>query len=201
MRRFEYESEILAKLQHPGIAHVYASGTFDLGDGAQPWFAMELIDGRPLHVFLKDEPLSTKGKLELVVALCDAVQHAHLRGVVHRDLKPANVLVDRSGQPKVLDFGVARSIDADVQATMHTTAGELVGTLNYMSPEQLDGGKEIDARCDVYALGVIGYELLGGRLPHHARSSAVTDDGADPRHRTGRAAAPRPDPAGAPRRR
>ncbi|CAN5463337.1 hypothetical protein BH09PLA1_BH09PLA1_31270 [soil metagenome] len=176
MRRFEYESEILAKLQHPGIAHVYAAGTFDLGNGPQPWFAMELIDGEPLHKFVKHEAFLTKRKLELLLLVCDAAQHAHLRGVVHRDLKPANILVDRTGQPKVLDFGVARSLDMDAQATMHTTAGEILGTLSYMSPEQLSAGEqEIDARCDVYALGVIGYELLGGRLPHQPRSSAVTE--------------------------
>jgi len=215
LRRFEYESEILAKLHHPGIAHVYASGTFDLGDGPQPWFAMELVDGHTLHAYAREQRPSTLQKIELLLRICDAVQHAHQRGIVHRDLKPANILVvdeatkrrsdeatkgrnsglrtQDSGlsgrdsalstqhsalgaQPKILDFGVARVLDADVQATMHTAVGELVGTFNYMSPEQVSGDpNDVDARCDVYALGVIGYELLAGRLPHQRKSGAVAE--------------------------
>jgi tetratricopeptide (TPR) repeat protein len=176
LRRFEYEAEILAKLDDPGIARVYAAGTFDLGDGAQPWFAMELIDGRPLTGFAVDHTPSLTARLELMLRICDSVQHAHQRGIVHRDLKPANILVTSDGLPKILDFGVARAIDADVHATMQTAVGELVGTLNYMSPEQLSGDPDrIDTRSDVYALGVIGYELLAGRLPHGRRSSAMTE--------------------------
>lgn len=187
LRRLEYEAEILAKLQHPGIAHVYAAGTFDLGGGAQPWFAMELVDGAPLRDFARRELTTVPRKLELLIQICDAVQHAHQRGVVHRDLKPANILVvnqRRSGgrppggtettQPIILDFGVARVLDADVQTTMQTAVGELVGTLGYMSPEQLRGDpNDIDARCDLYALGVIGYELLARRLPHDRKGSSV----------------------------
>ena len=177
LRRFEFESQVLAKLQHPGIAHVYAAGTFDLSDGAQPWFAMELIEGRPLGEYVAQERSPTRRRLELLALICDAVQHAHQRSVIHRDLKPANILVDGSGQPKVLDFGVARAIDADVQLSLHTSVGELVGTLSYMSPEQLSSsqGADVDVRCDVYALGVIGYELVSGTLPHVRRSGSVTD--------------------------
>lgn len=189
LRRLEYESEILAKLQHPGIAHVYAAGSFDLGDGAQPWFAMELIEGEPLDAFVEQHRLPVRQKLELLLRICDAVQHAHQRGVIHRDLKPSNIIVvqrhrepdESAGRglpyaPMILDFGVARATGAQQQATMHTVAGELVGTLHYMSPEQLAGDSDaIDARSDVYALGVIGYEMLSGKLPHAAGSSAVAD--------------------------
>ncbi|HWL92219.1 MAG TPA: serine/threonine-protein kinase, partial [Phycisphaerae bacterium] len=181
-RRFEYESEILAKLHHPGIAQVFAAGTFEIGGGLQPWFAMELIEGPPIQAYIKTHSLSRARKLELLVSICDAVQHAHQRGIVHRDLKPDNVLMEVGTedadicQPKILDFGVARSIESDVQATMHTVAGELVGTLAYMSPEQLSGDPErIDGRCDVFALGVIGYELLSGRLPHAAGRSSFAE--------------------------
>jgi serine/threonine protein kinase len=198
IRRFEYESEVLARLRHPGIASVYAAGTFNLGDGEQPWFAMELIDGPPLSTYASGDRLSPRRKIELMIEVCDAVQHAHQQGVIHRDLKPGNILVAdqdeghsqqaeptgggpqashpssdfsaryHSAMPKVLDFGVARVIGADVQATLLTATGELVGTLSYMSPEQLSANSDqVDARSDVFALGVIGFELLAGRLPHH----------------------------------
>ena len=186
LRRLEYESEILAKLQHPGIAHVYAAGTFDFGDGAQPWFAMECVDGAPLHQYAREHLASIPRRLQMFLLICDAVQHAHQRGVIHRDLKPANILVtrggedsrptarERLGQPIILDFGVARVVDAGVQTTLQTAVGEIVGTLGYMSPEQLGADPEnIDARSDVYALGVIGFELLSGALPHERKGSSV----------------------------
>lgn len=179
LRRFEYESEILARLHHPGIAHVYASGTHRSAEGPQPWFAMEFVEGLALHEYARRHAPAPRQALELLLQICDAVQHAHQRGVVHRDLKPGNIIVAASNTdapPKVLDFGVARLMDADLQATMHTVAGELVGTLNYMSPEQVAGrGDDIDARCDVFALGVIGFELLAGILPHDRASGRLTD--------------------------
>lgn len=170
-QRFEYESEILAKLHHPGIAQVFAAGVYKTGEDARPWFAMELIDGPNIQTYVKSTAPTLRGVLELLLSVCDAVQHAHQCGIVHRDLKPDNILVTTTEGgapwPKVLDFGVARSIETNVQATMHTVAGELVGTLTYMSPEQLSGDSErIDARCDVYSLGVITYEVLSGRAPY-----------------------------------
>jgi serine/threonine protein kinase len=167
LRRFEQESQALGRLQHPGIAQIHEAGTADSGFGPQPYFAMEFIRGESLLEHAKAHKLNTRQRLELMAKVCDAVHHAHQRGIIHRDLKPGNILVDESGQPKVLDFGVARVTDSDAQATRQTDVGRLVGTLAYMSPEQvLADPLELDTRSDVYALGVILYELLAGRLPY-----------------------------------
>ncbi len=177
LRRFEHEAHVLALLQHPGIAQVHEAGAFDTGHGRQPFFAMELIDGRPLTDYAESADLDTRQRLELFVSICDAVHYAHQRGVIHRDLKPGNVLVDNSGQAKVLDFGVARVTDSDLQTTtLHTAVGELIGTVPYMSPEQVLGDADtIDIRSDVYALGVMLYELLSGKLPHDLRDKAIPE--------------------------
>lgn len=166
--RFAYEAQILGRLQHPGIAQIYEAGTTDTGDGPQPFFAMELVSGRPLAAFLADRQFGIRERVALFIRICAAVQHAHTKGVIHRDLKPGNILVSDDGQPKILDFGVARATGGDVQAcTRYTTMGQLVGTVPYMSPEQIGGDpRELDTRSDVYALGVILYELLAGRLPY-----------------------------------
>jgi eukaryotic-like serine/threonine-protein kinase len=168
LRRFAQESQALGRLQHPGIAQIYDAGTADTGYGPQPYFAMEYIQGTTLREYAETHHLNTRQRLEIVAKICDAVHHAHQRGLIHRDLKPGNILVDETGQPKILDFGVARVTDSDAQATMQTDVGQLVGTLAYMSPEQvLADPLEIDTRSDVYALGVILYELLAGRLPYN----------------------------------
>jgi tetratricopeptide (TPR) repeat protein len=168
LRRFEQESEALARLHHPGIAQVYEAGTADSGSGVQPFFAMEFIaGGEPLTLYAEAHHLNTPQRLELMAEVCDAVQYAHQRGIIHRDLKPANIPVDEHGRPKILDFGVARVTDSDTQATRQTDLGQLIGTLAYMSPEQaLADPLELDTRSDVYALGVILYELLAGKLPY-----------------------------------
>jgi eukaryotic-like serine/threonine-protein kinase len=172
LRRFRQESQALARLQHPGIAQIYESNTADTGLGPQPYFAMELIRGLPLNEYAETHRLGARQRLELMVRICEAIHHAHQRGLIHRDLKPGNILVDETGQPKILDFGVARLIQADaeesgVQASLQTGLGQLVGTLAYMSPEQALGDPlEIDIRSDVYSLGVILYQLLSGRLPY-----------------------------------
>src|SRR6266478_708222 len=129
--RFEHEAEMLGRLQHPGIAQIYEAGTAETGVGPQPFFAMEFVHGRPLTAFATG--LGVRERLELLARVCDAVHHAHQRGIIHRDLKPANILVDQTGQPKVLDFGVARATDADLlTSTARTQAGQLLGTLSYM---------------------------------------------------------------------
>jgi predicted Ser/Thr protein kinase len=176
LRRFEQESQVLARLQHPGIAQVYEAGTADAGHGVQPYFAMEFVRGRTLDEHAEGKKLGTRERLDLLARVCDAVEHAHQKGIIHRDLKPGNILVDGSGQPKILDFGLARVTDSDVQLTMHTDVAQIVGTLPYMSPEQVGGDPaELDTRSDVYALGVILYQLLAGRLPHDVRKRQLTE--------------------------
>ena len=137
LRRFEQESQALGRLQHPGIAQIYEAGSADTGFGVQPFFAMELIHGKPLVEYADEHKLNTRQRLELMIQVCEAVQHAHQRGIIHRDLKPGNILVDETGQPKILDFGLARVTDSDAQATRQTDMGQLLGTLAYMSPEQV----------------------------------------------------------------
>jgi serine/threonine protein kinase len=176
-RRFENEVQVLGRLQHPGIAQIYQAGVTDLGGGPQPYFAMELVSGLPLVDYAERRGLGLRERLRLLAGICDAVQHAHQRGIIHRDLKPGNILVDdASGQPKILDFGIARTTDPDGAMTSHTLFGQIVGTLPYMSPEQLaadPGG--IDTRSDVYALGVILHELLTGKLPHDLTQRSTLD--------------------------
>ena len=167
LRRFEQESQALGRLHHPGIAQIYEAGSAETGFGVQPFFAMELIHGKPLVEYADEKKLNTRQRLELMIQVCDAVQHAHQRGIIHRDLKPGNILVDDTGQPKILDFGLARATDSDAQATRQTDMGQLLGTLAYMSPEQvLADPLALDTRTDVYALGVILYELLAGKMPY-----------------------------------
>jgi predicted Ser/Thr protein kinase len=176
LRRFELESEALGRLQHPGIAQIYDAGTADEGSGSQPYFAMEFIEGRPLMAYGVEHSLDARARLELMAKICDAVSHAHQRGILHRDLKPGNVLVDGSGQPKILDFGVARMIDSDSQATRQTDLGQLIGTLDYMSPEQTLGDPfDLDVRSDIYSLGVILYELLAGKLPYQTKRRSLPE--------------------------
>src|ERR1035438_3898455 len=163
LRRFEQESEALGRLHHPGIAQIYDAGTADSGFGPQPYFAMELIEGRALMECAAEAPLDIRVRLTLMAKICDAVNHAHQRGIIHRDLKPGNILVDDTGQPKILDFGVARITDSDARVTRQTDLRQMIGTLAYMSPEQAMGNTlEVDIRSDVYSLGVIMYELLAG---------------------------------------
>ena len=172
--RFRLEAELAARLHHPGIAQVYEAG---LADDGQPFFAMEFIRGLPLDEYANRHGLDLAARVALVARVCDAVQHAHDQGVIHRDLKPANILVEETGQPKVLDFGVARATDADLlTAAGLTRTGQLLGTPNYMSPEQVTGDPAaIDRRADVYALGVILFELVAHRLPYRLENRPLAE--------------------------
>ncbi len=173
--RFEIEAQILGKLDHPGIATIYEAGTFDEGQGTQPFFAMEFVEGQELLDYANSKNLGTRDRLALLAKIADAVQHAHQKGIIHRDLKPGNILVTEKGQIKILDFGVARATDADIQtATMQTDIGQLIGTIPYMSPEQASGNPDdLDTRSDVYAIGVIAYELLTGQMPYDLKQKMI----------------------------
>lgn len=181
LRRFQREIKLLGQLQHPGIAQIHEAGTAATDSGSVPYFTMEYIRGRPLTDYAAAHALGTRDRLSLIAEACDAVQYAHQRGVIHRDLKPANILVeepeDGGGRLKVLDFGVARAVDTDdQQTTAHTDIGQLIGTLPYMSPEQVAGASaDLDTRTDVYSLGVLAYELLTGRVPLDVRSRNVPE--------------------------
>lgn len=167
LRRFDRESQALARLHHVGIAQVYEAGNFETATGPQPYFAMEFIHGTPLREYVDSYHLGISERLGIMAKICEAVEHAHQNGIIHRDLKPGNILVDETGQPKILDFGVARLTDSDAQVTKQTDLGQLIGTLAYMSPEQVLGNPgQLDGRSDVYALGVILYELLAQRMPY-----------------------------------
>ena len=170
VHRFRYEAEVLAHLDHPGIARILEAGTHVDEDGRPvPWFAMELVaGGTGLVQHADDAGLDVTGRLALFADVCEAVHHGHQRGIIHRDLKPGNILVDATGRPRVIDFGVARSTDLDMARTgALTSTGMLVGTVQYMSPEQCAADPNaIDTRTDVYSLGVVLFELLCGQLPY-----------------------------------
>jgi tetratricopeptide (TPR) repeat protein len=174
--RFRLESQILRHLDHPGLARVLDAGESPGPGGiSQPWLALEHIEGMPLLDYAKEAELSTDARLVLMAQVCDAVQHAHERGVVHRDLKPSNILVRADGKPVVLDFGVARWLAGDERPTeLLTRTGQLVGTPQYMSPEQVQAEPAgVGPESDVYSLGIILYELLSGRVPYEASSVSL----------------------------
>ena len=176
LRRFKYESQILARLRHPGIAQVYEAGTYGEGEDTLPFFAMEYIpNAKALTQYADDKKLDAVHRLKLFANICDAVHHGHLKGIVHRDLKPSNILVDSQGNSRIIDFGVARVTDSDVAlAAAQTEVGQLIGSLQYMSPEQFEADPhDIDTRSDVYTLGVVLYELLRGKLPYNLAKTSL----------------------------
>ncbi len=170
--RFEAERQALAMMDHPHVARVFDAGATETG---RPYFVMELVPGTPITAYCDKHRVDINGRLDLFIQVCDAVQHAHQKGIIHRDLKPSNVLVaDKEDIPvvKVIDFGVAKAISHRLtEKTIFTTAGQLIGTPEYMSPEQAEMTAEnIDTRSDIYSMGVLLYELLVGTLPYHPTS-------------------------------
>src|SRR5262245_61760175 len=165
--RFEAERQALALMDHPNIAKVFDAGSTSTG---RPYFVMELVRGMPITDFCDAQKLLPRDRLALFVQVCQAVQHAHQKGVIHRDLKPTNVLVtvvDGQPVPKVIDFGVAKAVGQSLtEKTIYTRFAQMVGTPLCMSPEQAEmSGVDVDTRTDVYALGVLLYELLTGQTP------------------------------------
>ncbi len=164
--RFDAERQALAVMDHPNIARIYDAGATD--DGA-PYFAMELVHGDPITHYCDTHRLDLDARVELFAKVCRAAQHAHIKGIIHRDLKPSNILVanvDGVAEPRIIDFGIAKAIEATADAeTMHTAFGSVIGTLEYMSPEQASGQGHVDTRSDLYSLGVVLYELVTGSLP------------------------------------
>ncbi|MGK0184773.1 MAG: serine/threonine protein kinase [Verrucomicrobiales bacterium] len=172
--RFEVERQALALMEHPNIAKVYDAGATEAG---RPYFVMELVRGVPITEFCEDQKLDTEAKLSLFMDVCSAIQHAHQKGIIHRDLKPNNVIVtqhDDKAVPKVIDFGVAKATQQDLtDKTLFTQFQQLIGTPAYMSPEQAQmSGLDIDTRSDIYALGVLLYELLTGTTPLEGKALA-----------------------------
>src|SRR6266436_3555339 len=165
--RFEAERQALAMMDHQNIARVLDAGTTENG---RPYFVMELVHGVPITRYCDDNKLTPRERLALFVPVCQAIQHAHQKGVIHRDVKPSNVLVtmyDDRPVPKVIDFGVAKAIEQRLtEKTLFTQFGALVGTFEYMSPEQAEmNAFGVNTRSDIYSLGVLLYELLTGTTP------------------------------------
>src|SRR3984885_8598425 len=182
--RFEAERQALALMDHPNIAKVLDAGATETG---RPYFVMELVRGIRITDYCDQNHLTTKERLDLFIKVCQAIQHAHQKGIIHRDVKPSNILVtlhDGVPVPKIIDFGIAKATEGRLtDQTLFTAFEQFIGTPAYMSPEQAEmSGLDIDTRCDIYALGVLLYELLTGNTPFDARE--LLQSGLDELRRT-----------------
>jgi serine/threonine protein kinase len=185
--RFSFETEALARLHHPAIAQIYEAGAACVGSRTpSPFFAMELVsDASTITDYSQTKKLDLNSRLEMFSVVCDAVHHGHQHGVIHRDIKPANVLVDGEGQPKVIDFGIAKMTDSRSEVTADDNAAkemtaitqrhQLIGTLHAMSPEQCDSSRDVDIRTDIYSLGVLLYHLITDRRPHDFSNCSIPE--------------------------
>ncbi len=178
--RFDAERQTLARMDHPSIARILDAGATDTG---RPFFVMEFVPGKPITEFADENRLTVRQRLELFADVCDAIGHAHTKGIIHRDLKPSNILASmHEGLPrvKVIDFGIAKALisdGVDRGITFYTQAGTILGTYEYMSPEQAEGSIDLDTRTDVYSLGVLLYEMLCGLKPfERAANDGQTDE-------------------------
>jgi non-specific serine/threonine protein kinase/serine/threonine-protein kinase len=190
LRRFDVERQALARMNHPNIAQVYDAGADDRG---QPFFVMEYVPGSSITEYCDAQRCDVRRRLELMLAVCDGVHHAHQKGVIHRDLKPSNVLVapEGDGVPKIIDFGIAKAVDEPLTDRTLLTGDRMLGTPAYMSPERITANGDIDTRADIYSLGVMLYEILTGELPHptddsgyyELASKVMTEDAPKPSDR------------------
>lgn len=169
--RFEAERQALALMDHPGIARIYDAGATDSG---RPFFVMELVRGARITDYCHEQRLGLESRLELFIKVCEAIQHAHQKGIIHRDIKPSNILVtvhDHVAVPKVIDFGIAKAIETPLTDKTLLTQFQLLGTPGYMSPEQVEmTGESLDTRSDIYSLGIVLYELITGTTPFDSRA-------------------------------
>ena len=168
--RFEAERQALAMMDHPNIAKVLDAGATETG---RPYFVMELVRGIPITKYCDQVKLSTKDRLDLFIKVCNAVQHAHQKGIIHRDIKPSNILVtlhDGVPVPRIIDFGIAKATQQELtEKTIYTQRNQFIGTPAYMSPERI-GTDEVNAKSDLFGLGVILYEIVSGKLPFDGKS-------------------------------
>lgn len=173
-KRFEIECQLLGRMKHCGIAQIYDAGTHSIHGDKIPWIAMEFIpEATPLTAYANNHNLSTNERLLLFKQVCEAVSEAHRHGVIHRDLKPANIIVDCKGNPKIIDFGVAKALDPmGLSTVLRTHSLDFVGTMQYMSPEQARG-EHVDVSTDIYSLGVILFELVSGERPYTLGSTSI----------------------------